>query len=365
VEFQVERSDLHTTRLVELAALPLSEGEVRLRVDAFALTANTLTYGAIGEQMGYWDAFPVEEGDPGATARDDRRWGRIPAWGVAEVVESRSEMVPLRMRVSGFVPMSSEFVATPGKVGARGFSDVSPHRARLASVYNRYARLPESDGPGPSPDEVRRMVHEPLFFTSFLIADQLADQPELDHVVLSSASSKTAIGTAFCTRARGGVTVVGLTSAGHRAFVEDLSLYDHVFTYDGLVHLPDGVAAYVDIAGSAATRTAVHERYGDALRTSLIVGRTHWDAPDQRPDARPPGPEPALFLATTRIAERTTEWGRAALEGKVETAWREFLAFTDGWLRYDHADGTAALEATYRDLLANRADPRVAATRAL
>ena len=52
---------------------PLSDGEVLARIDRFALTANNVTYGVMGERIGYWKFFPVE-------AEED---GIIPVWGFA------------------------------------------------------------------------------------------------------------------------------------------------------------------------------------------------------------------------------------------------------------------------------------------
>ena len=38
---------------------PLADGELRLRIERFALTANNITYAAFGEAMRYWDFFPT------------------------------------------------------------------------------------------------------------------------------------------------------------------------------------------------------------------------------------------------------------------------------------------------------------------
>ena len=51
---------------------------MQLRVERFGLTANNVTYGAFGDQLGYWQFFAAPEG-----------WGRIPVWGFGEVVASR------------------------------------------------------------------------------------------------------------------------------------------------------------------------------------------------------------------------------------------------------------------------------------
>jgi hypothetical protein len=66
----------------------------------------------------------------------------------------------------------------------------------------------------------------PLFITSWLIDDFLADNDFFGArvMLLSSASSKTAYGTAFQLAQRDGIEVVGLTSPGNVAFCESPGL---------------------------------------------------------------------------------------------------------------------------------------------
>ena len=40
---------------------PLASGQVRLRVEHFALTANNITYAAFGAAMNYWQFFPTDD----------------------------------------------------------------------------------------------------------------------------------------------------------------------------------------------------------------------------------------------------------------------------------------------------------------
>ena len=95
-------------------ARPLADGEVRLRIDSFALTSNNITYAAFGDAMKYWEFFPT--GDPA--------WGCIPVWGFADVVESRAEGVAVG-RASVRLPArwADYLVVQPGRVGQRGFVD--------------------------------------------------------------------------------------------------------------------------------------------------------------------------------------------------------------------------------------------------
>src|SRR3954467_6641522 len=75
VRFVVQRGDLRAFRWAESESKPLDDGEVRLRVDAFALTSNNITYAALGDVMNYWQFFPT--GDPAT--------GHVPVWGFASV----------------------------------------------------------------------------------------------------------------------------------------------------------------------------------------------------------------------------------------------------------------------------------------
>jgi len=54
----VDRDDYRRTRSVEATPAGLADGEARLRVDAFGLTANNVTYAAAGDLVGYWTFFP-------------------------------------------------------------------------------------------------------------------------------------------------------------------------------------------------------------------------------------------------------------------------------------------------------------------
>lgn len=49
MDFEVVRQDLARTRVVDPDDQELAEGQARLRIDAFALTANNITYGVFGD----------------------------------------------------------------------------------------------------------------------------------------------------------------------------------------------------------------------------------------------------------------------------------------------------------------------------
>ena len=286
----MKRAELATVSVVDTPPAPLTEDQVRLRIDEFGLSANNITYAAIGEAMRYWDAFPAPEG-----------WGRVPVWGFAEVVESRHPAVAVGSRVFGFLPMSEELVVTAGRADERGFTDVAEHRRALAGAYNRYqitaATDPESDG--------RRMLLFPLFMTSFLVDDFLADNDFFgaETLVISSVSSKTGLGVAWCAHRREHIRVVGLTAAANLDFVAERDVCDDVIAYGAEDTMPAGPAVYVDVSGSAAVRNAVHRHFGDALVHDMVLGATHLGDLG-RADDDLPGAKPAFFFAPSQIAKQ-------------------------------------------------------------
>lgn len=350
MDFEVNRTDIHECRVVDDIPPELALGQALLRVDRFALTTNNITYAVLGDALKYWDFFPTS---------DPEVWGRIPVWGFADVIASAADEVTSGTRVYGYLPTSTHLIVAPDHVDPRGFVDAAPHRASLPGAYNGYRRV-DSDTPEDPAYEYHRMVLWPLFFTSFLIDDFLDDNAFFDaeEVVVSSASSKTAIGTAFLLQQRAPMKVIGLTSARNVGFVEELGVYDRVLTYDDIGKLGAERAAFVDIAGNADVRATVHHAYGDRLTHSMLVGATHWDLP-RAPDAELPGPTPSFFFAPDQIGKRTKEWGRAGLDDRATEAWRHFAEFSDGWIQIRHGSGSDAVQSAYLELVEGRSDPAV------
>ncbi len=346
-DFLVNRKDLRECRIAESAAPRLETGQALLRVDTFGLTANNMTYAVLGEMMSYWNFFPAENG-----------WGRVPMWGFAEVQASEAKDVEPGMRFYGYLPPSSYLAVTPAHAGADGFIDGSPHRAALPSAYQRYLAS-DTDPFYRADTEDLQMLLRPLFFTSFLIEDQLVDDglAARGPIVISSASSKTAIGAAFLMAQREGVELIGLTSARNADFVEGLGVYDRIVTYDAIESLDRGPATFIDVAGDAAVRLAVHEHYAEELVYSMTVGVTHWE---DIGGGELPGPSPTLFFAPDRVTKRSEDWGAAELQARASGAWRPFCEWTRGWLEVIHGQGFEALERAYLDVLEGRVEANTA-----
>ena len=348
MDFEVRRDDLGETRFVESEPPELEPGQALLAVDTFGLSTNNITYAVLGEAVRYWNFFPASE----------EGWGRMPVWGFADVAEG-NDGLQRGMRVFGYLPPSTHLVVAPEGLGESGFVDASPHRADLPAVYNRYS-LVEGDATYEARYEDQQMLLFPLFFTSWLIDDFLADEGFFgaETMVLSSASSKTASGLAFPLSRRDGVEVVGLTSPRSLEFVEGLGVYDRVLSYDEVDSLEQKPTVYVDMSGDADVREAVHRRLGDALAHSSVVGMTHREEMGSVPDDLP-GPRPKVFFAPDRIVKRGADWGPGGLQKRFGEAWRPYVEWTTGWLEVSHGRGPEEVERVYRELLEGRVDPAV------
>jgi hypothetical protein len=211
--------------------------------------------------------------------------------------------------------------------------------------------------------EEMQMLLRPLFFTSFLIDDQLDDDGLATRgpVLISSASSKTAIGAAFLLAQREGVELVGLTSPRSAEFVKGLGIYGRTVAYDALDSLEREPATFVDIAGDGEVRLAVHSHFGDELLHSMAVGATHWEEFGAgEGEGELPGPSPTYFVAPDRVVKRSGDWGRAGLQTRVADAWHPFCDWTAGWLDVVRGQGFEAVQSAYLDVLEGRVDPKTA-----
>jgi hypothetical protein len=317
--------------------IAVGDGEALFRIDSFALTANNVTYAAHGVDMAYWGFFPGPHGK-----------GIVPVWGFGTVVECRAPGVDAGQRFYGYWPMASHALLLPGRVSPRGFTDMAAHRLVLPPVYNNY--VPASDAYGP---EAVQALFRPLYTTSFVLDLMLADSP-VETLVLTSASSKTALGLAQL--AKGRQRVIGLTSTANKAFVKGTGYYDRVIDYrdvDTLRGEAKGAVALVDFSGNGAIRHAVHSVLGERLLESHIVGDTHWDT-ENRADL--PGVQPQLFFAPSVIVARVAEWGPEGFETRLTAAWKRFIGTTK-WLSINEARGAEAVARAWRALAAGRIDP--------
>ena len=346
------RNALDQSRLdVHPQAAALADGEVWLKIDRIALTTNNITYAAFGDSMQYWNFFPTGIAD----------WGHMPVWGFADVIASGVEGVAVGERFYGYFPIASHLRMQPVRVSKRGFYDGAAHRQSLTSAYNQYTRC-SADPVYARADEDHQMLLRPLFITSFMLADFLGDNGFFGakRLVVSSASSKTAFGTAFCLQGSPGIERVALTSPRNRDFVVDLGCYQRTLSYDELATLDTVTPTlYVDFSGDDALRARVHRHFGDALVYDCFAGSAQKaQAPEH---AALPGPRPVLFFAPVQIKKRNAEWGPQVVNQRFGDAQRGFIRHLsepgNRWMRVVVHRGFEAAQGLIADLHEGRTAP--------
>jgi hypothetical protein len=312
-DFLVDRGNLAKTELFSSKRAAPNQGAVLLKVDRFAFTSNNITYAALGDQLKYWQLFPAKDG-----------FGIVPVWGFGEVLESRHESVKRGERLFGYFPMSTHLVIEPARVSERALFDGALHRQEVPPVYNAYARVSGDPRYADKSGDYQALIR-PVFMLSFLMDDFLAEELFFGarSVLLTSASSKTAIGLAYLLKRRGGVKVVGLTSAKNRAFVEGLRCYDEVVTYDAIQEMTPEFAVIVDMAGNAGVLTALHRHFGANVKYSSRVGLTHVDM--EQPPAGLPGAKPEWFSAPNQMKKRASDWGKGVVDQRIDEVWPDIV----------------------------------------
>jgi hypothetical protein len=269
----VRKDRLPTARLATAEDSPLAPGQVRVRVDAFALTANNITYAAFGDAMHYWQFFPSgEEG-----------WGIVPVWGFGTVVQSLHPAWP-----------SASACGATGRWRQRRAAAAAPDRARLrrwrTAPRRAACRLQPVPALQPGPVLHARQrgpagLLRPLFTTSWLIDDFLADNDFFGASGCCSPArrARRPYGTAFQLQQRAGIERIGFTSAANKAFCESLGCYDRVLAYEELDQL-DAATKPACTSTSPATplcARAMHQRFGEPalqLRRRRDARRRSWAA---------------------------------------------------------------------------------------
>ncbi|MEM7664272.1 MAG: DUF2855 family protein [Pseudomonadota bacterium] len=348
-QVHVRKDALNTADIVHVELMDLAEGAVRLEIESFSVTANNITYAVVGDGFGYWNFFPAPDG-----------FGIVPMWGHAKVIASNHADIAVGERVYGYLPMATHLDARPGNVSAGSFMDATDYRQPMSPIYNQYSRLaadPEHD----SAREAERMIFGPLFKTGFLIEYFLRnnDWYGAGSVILTSASSKTAMGLASVARQNSpGVKRIGLTSPGNVEFVKGTGLYDQVLAYDEIETLTPEPCVSVDFAGNAKVLGDLHKHLGDSLGYSCLVGATHIEARSTFGGSDDlPGPKPTLFFAPDHAVAFFKEHGPAEGGKLVAASWHEFLKSVEGTVEIVKVDGLEGAREVYLEMIGGHVDP--------
>lgn len=350
---EVRRASIGEAEVHEEPRAALEDGQIRLRIDRFAVTANNISYAGAGDLLGYWDFFP---------SSDPATWGRVPAVGYAEIVESRNADLPTGGRYHGWFPMAETVTFTPA-VTLDGFRDDGAHRHAHAPIYRTYSRTDLDPLHDDAPDgEDRHALLRVLLLTGFLADEFLADFGA-EQVIVLSASSKTAIGFSQRATQRDGLDVVGLTSAANADFVGSLGFYDSVVTYDRIDGPDSGIAlvdsVVIDMAGNPNVLAAVHQRLGDRIKHSMMIGRSHHDAVATASPASLPGPAPQFFFAPTELDRVVEAWGADEYRRRIVAATHAFVQASRAWMTIDERRGPDGPASAWASIHAGEVTPDV------
>ena len=344
-QLQVVRDELTRTRIVDDGSsddVRLGDNEILAKVDRFALTANNITYGVVGDELGYWKFFPP-------TDDEADRWGLIPVWGFADVVRSNIAEIPVGDRLFGYFPPATHLKLAPVRVRDDSFFDSSAHRAELPAGYNIYRRVNAEPGYDRATD-AERMLFFPLHVTSFCLWDVLSmnDWFGAKQIIIVSASSKTSIGLAYGLDADDDApTVIGVTSERNRGFTEGLDAYDAVVTYDDVTAIDAFVpSVIVDMAGNDRILLELNDHLGENMVSCIRVGVTHRDAAKGEAKLE----SSTWFFAPSHIEQRMKEWGPDGFMAKSVAFMQKTAARSRDWLKVTPVDGLDGMAAIFADV---------------
>lgn len=342
----VDRQNFEKLTPVQRELGPVKDGHIRVRLTSFALTANNVTYMATGDLIGYWKFF-----DPQAYGIEGENIGRMPVWGFADITTSRVDGLDVGTRIYGFFPPTDYFDMQPAKINENGFMDGAAHRRPLHPIYNHYTLTQNDPSFGGTHDALQPILR-PLFTTSFLIDDFLAREDFFgaEQILLLSASSKTALGTAFCLSQRGNIKVAGLTSLRNKGFVRSTRFYNKVETYDTITDLnPDIKTAIVDMAGNGTVSKIIYDHFEENIVYNCMVGKSHWEG--ERPPKISAGAPPVMFFAPDQAKQRMKDWGADGFAKNLGARWIPFLGSAKDWMSVNQHNGVDEFTTLYHTLL--------------
>lgn len=343
-EFQTNKADLTKGRIVETGAVTIGDGEVKVKIDRFAFTANNITYAVLGERLRYWEFFQPQ-GDDAAD------WGIIPVWGFADVVESNCDDLPVGERLFGYFPPANELKMKPSKVAPGSFIEASEHRTSLPPGYNLYRRVKAEPGYDPRMDKERMLLFV-LHLTSFCLHDMLQsnDWFGAEQVIVISASSKTSVGLGYGLMSDDDAPkVIGLTSSRNLELVNSINAYDEAMSYDDISNIDASKpTVIVDMSANTDVLSKLHTHLGDNMRFTSNVGLTHWEEPQKADGINQERSQ--MFFAPGHIQQRIKDWGHAEFDKKSMAYIAHSVAKSREWMKIRELDGVEGLASMYTDV---------------
>jgi len=355
----------------EARVAELEQGQVLLKVEKFAFSQMALGYlmkGFTRTFSAYHNFYQYpEEG-----------FYRSACWGYCTVVESMHPKVAVGTRLYGLVPPARYQVqVVGGTIPASRSGDPAKVELAMTDVPFNLRRFQEMDvvcapsdtkaeeevdGEAALLEEWRLVLKEIYTMAFYMDENLLVDTGMINSVIISCASSKTALALAYCLRMRDMRYVVGLTSPEHLDFVKSTDLYHEVFTYDSVDDLPNSrTIVYMDFKCDGELRQKITLRMGTNLMYNMVLGPAVFQKrmKDQvfEKRAREVLFDESSWRERRRMVAEVTKTGR---NEKLRDSFPAFVRKMREHVKLRRACGMDGFKAAYDSVYSNSAPPSAA-----
>lgn len=346
-QLEVNKDNIHEVK-VSPREVNVVDEDVIVEIEKFAYTSNNTTYAVMGDSFKYWNFFP-QTVDPDS--------GMIPCWAFGKVIHSSQPDITQGSRFYGYYPMATAMTAKASHISPNGWSAIDRHRADLAAIYNRYINV-ETDKGYHTEFEDHILLFRPLFATSFLIHVMLTrgNYFGADQIVMTSASSKTALGLAHCLADdSNSPKVIGLTSSRNMDFVKESGYYREVYSYEDYKNVASEKTVIVDFSGNNDLQADLQGHFGENLSYNCLVGMVHWNERRGEKEIQKRG---TVFFAPTYYQEAVQEWGAKEFNKRLGAQLLSFIQTANNWLTVKHHHGEEALLSLHEEMTDGNIDPK-------
>jgi len=350
---KINRSNVQECNVEEFA-LPSQDqiiaGSVILKLIIFGLSTNNITYAVKGNEMGYWNFFPIDD-----------QHSQLPVWGYGQVISSKHDNFNVGDKYYGYFPMASHIVVQPDNITPFGFVDSNPMRKGMHPIYDYYTDV-RNDVTYKQEDEAMQVLYRPLFYTSYLLHDYLqqADYFDSQQIIVTSASSKTAYGLAALLREQvnskqSQFTITAMTSPSNVAFVDSLNLYDAIITYDDVSTLNQKQKTLVvDHTGNQVLLNNMAKQLGDKHTHTALIGAVQNDQLEQKDTPK----HGKFFFAPVQAHKCIERWGHEKFAQEYANAWNLFKEQVTQWVNLENLNSIEEAHKAYLNLFASSQSPK-------
>ena len=251
--------------------------------------------------------------------------------------------------------MSRYLKVIPKKVNDFGFIDDSNHRRKLPPVYNHYSKIIKH---ADESLEYHPLI-KPLFLTSFLNYFFLQDEKffDCDQIILTSASSKTALSLAFLLskyKSKDNKKLIAITSEKNIQFISEIKFYDIVLSYDNAEeNLKRSKSVIVDFAGNSDYLKKLSDHLGDGLKHVSLIGLADWSSKTNFKSI----PNSKFFFAPNHAEKRYREMGVKRTTLLSDELLKEFIMKVKNYIKLEYCNDPKDIHELYLKSLKGKIDP--------